>query len=81
MSDEKVKFLAKKWYEKLDFPKEYDEEFYSLLEKEHGFSEIKFSDFDLEKNKTEYSRNVIWTLYFCEEVSQCFKERGIPKLL
>ena len=74
-----VKTLAKKWYEKLGFPKEYDERFYALLDSEDGFSEMKFEDFDLENNREEYRRNVIWALYFCEEVSLKFKENNIPE--
>ena len=73
-----VKNFAEKWYKKLDFPKEYDKTFYELLGSEDGFSEMKFEDFDLEANKECYARNVIWALYFCEEVSVKFKEKGIP---
>ena len=51
--DSKVKSIARKWYEKLDFPKEYDEQFEEILATENGFSEMKFEDFDLEKNREE----------------------------
>ena len=77
--DSNVKSIARKWYESFDFPKEYDEQFEEILASEHGFSEMKFEDFDLEKNREEYRRNVIWTLYFCEEASEKFKNNGIPE--
>ncbi len=78
MSEKKVKLLAEKWYKRLGVPCEYDERFHELLQAESGFSEMKFEDFDLEANKDNHARNVIWALYFCEEVSKRYKERCIP---
>ena len=74
-----VKNLAEKWYKKLDFPRKYDEKFHELINSEDGFSEMKFENFDLEKNADEHRRNVIWALYFCEEVSEKYKEKNIPE--
>ena len=79
MKDDKVKILAKKWYQKLDFAKEYDRKFEKLLETETGFYETKFEDFDLRANKDEYSKNVIWALYFLEQTSLKYKEKNIPE--
>jgi len=79
MSEKNVKLIAEKWYKKLDFPKEYDKTFYELLSSENGFTEMQFTDFDLEKNADEHRRNVIWALYFCEEVSEKYKEKNIPE--
>lgn len=74
-----VKLIAEKWYKLLEVPREFDESFAQLLKNEGGFTEMKFEDFDREANKDKYARNVIWALYFCEEVSQKYKEKGIPE--
>lgn len=73
-----VKSIAEKWYKLLEVPREFDESFAQLLKNEGGFTEMKFEDFDREANKDKYARNVIWALYFCEEVSKKYKEKGIP---
>lgn len=79
MSENNVKLLAEKWYKRLCFPKEADADFYMLLNTEKGFSEMKFEDFDLEKNNPNFRKNVIWALYFCEELSHRFDKKGIPE--
>lgn len=79
MTDIKVKEIAKKWYEKLSFPKETDNDFYHLLETESGFSEMPFSEFDLTKNDPNFRKNVIWALYFCEELSTRFSSMNISE--
>ncbi len=72
-----VKALAKKWYEKLEFPKEFDKEFYRALES------IKLTDamtperYDLDCE--DGKKNLLYYLYFCEAVSKKFEERGIPE--
>ena len=77
MNENHVKEIARKWYQILDFPEEFDSMFFELLESENGFYPIAFSDFDAEKHENEYQKNVIWALYFCEEISLRFKEKGI----
>ena len=79
MSENNVKLLAEKWYKRLCFPKEADADFYMLLNTEKGFSEMKFEDFDLEKNNPNFRKNVIRALYFCEELSHRFDKKGIPE--
>ena len=79
MSEVRVKELAEKWYKILNFPKEADKDFYNLLNNESGFSEMPFSEFDLVENNPNFRKNAIWALYFCEELSEKFKQKGISE--
>ena len=77
--EKNVKLIAEKWYKRLNFPKEADNDFYNLLETETGFSEMLFSEFDLKVNNEFFRKNVIWALYFCEELYHKFTAKGIPE--
>jgi predicted TIM-barrel fold metal-dependent hydrolase len=72
-----VKIIAKKWYEKLSFPKYYDEEFTAALE------EIPVSDcIDIEtydKSCKDGKRNLISFLYLCEKAARKYEALGIPE--
>lgn len=73
---EKVKEIALKWYKKLDFPDEADADFYRLLENAEGLYECDVKTY-LEKDAENQEKNAIMFLYFCEELSRQYKERGI----
>ncbi len=77
-TDEKIKAIAKKWYSKLDFPKEYDEKFEELLQNTSDFEELSIFDFDLKANEKEYQKNAVYALYFCEETERIFAKKNIP---
>lgn len=79
MSIENVKNLAKKWYVKIGFPSEYDEEFETLLNMISDIEETHFEDYDFEANKENNQKNLIMYLYFCEELSKKYEEKGIPR--
>ena len=73
--NEEVTAMIKKWYQKLDFPKAYDAEFY------HALSEIRISDatsiekYDL--SSTDGKRNLLSMLFMCESLAEKYRERGI----
>jgi len=73
--NEEVSVIIKKWYQKLDFPKIYDTEFY------HALSEIKISDaISIEKydvSSKDGKRNLLSMLFTCENLAEKYRERGI----
>lgn len=73
-----VKEIAEKWYKIIGFPEKFDEGFYKLLNEETELQPMKFEDYDLIANRPEKCKNLIMFLYFCEELSQKYKEKGIP---
>lgn len=69
--------IIEKWYLKLDFPKEFNKEFYRYLE------EIKVSDAvtvnTLSEDSADGGRNLLTYLYLCENLSKEYAEKGIPE--
>ncbi len=79
MAVEIVKKLSKKWYKKIGFPSEYDKEFEALLDMISDIGETSFDDYDFEANRENNQKNLIMYLYFCEELSKKYEEKGIPE--
>lgn len=71
-----MKKLIEKWYKKLNFPKVYDEEFYSHLEKFEFENPGPIEDYSTDPDNLP--KNLMYHLYFCEQLSEKYKERGIP---
>lgn len=69
-----MKTIIKKWYERLKFPKEYDEEFYDMLCK-YELSECSAEEYGIDEK--DVRKNLLMYLYFCEELSQRYKAKGI----
>lgn len=74
-----VKELAKKWYDIIGFPEKFDEGFEKLLLEENDVSPMKFEEYDLVANRPNKGKNLIMFLYFCEELSKKYEEKGIPR--
>jgi hypothetical protein len=72
-----TKAIIKKWYEALEFPKEYDGEFYEALESIEIPEGITLNDY--RSASTDGKRNLLTFLYFCEGVEKRAEERGIPR--
>lgn len=72
-----MKNIIEKWYKRLNFPKEYDAEFYSYFDK------FEFSDpGPIEEYNTDtldFGKNLMYHLYFCEQLSEKYKAHGIPE--
>ena len=67
----------RKWYEKLGFPKEFDEQFEDIIKTEQIRESWDINSYDIYgKNGRE---NLLMQLYFCEEVSRRYKEKGIDE--
>ena len=71
-----VALVAKKWYERLNFPKYYDEEFEDALK-------IPVTDFlDVEaydKKCVDGKRNLVSYLFLCEKTAKEYEKLGIPE--
>ncbi len=73
----KVCNVIEKWYKKLEFPKEYDAEFYDALDKYDICDDIDISDYDL--NETDGKRNLLSFLFMCEKLCEQYRSKGIDE--
>ena len=70
-----MKSIIKKWYEKLGFPAEWDSAFSDLLEKTQ-LSPCSPEEYD---DSTDFGRNLLMYLYFCEDLQKKYSEKGIDE--
>ena len=68
--------IIKKWYYALDFPREMDEPFEAALASIDIDSDTTVADYEADEKNG--AKNLLYFLYFCEEISRKYKERGIP---
>ena len=68
-----MKCIIEKWYKKLNFPQEFDSEFYSALTNPNVAESI--DDYDV--NCQDGIKNLLSFLYFCEKTERLYKEKGI----
>ena len=72
-----IKAIVKKWYEKLEFPKKFDKEFYAALESIRLTDAMTLDRYD--KDSADGKKNLLYYLYFCEETARKYKALGIPE--
>ena len=73
----KTQKIIEKWYKLLKFPKEYDEEFYQILEEIPVPEGLRVEDTD---PWSPYGKeNLLRHLYFAEQLGEKYKEKGIPE--
>ena len=72
-----MKEIIKKWYYKLGFPESYEEEFLKLLEEAKLSDDVKLSD--IANNTENCPYNLLYSLYFLEDMQRLYKERNIPE--
>lgn len=72
-----AKETVKKWYGKLGFPSQYDEEFYSALDSIKVTDAMTLDRYD--KKCEDGKKNLIYYLFFCEALSKKYEELGIPE--
>lgn len=70
-----MKKMIQKWYDQLHFPKEYRDEFETLLEWAK-LSECTIADY---QSTGDYQMDFLMSLYFCEEAVREAKKKGIPE--
>ena len=70
---------ANKWFGILPFPVSFEPLFDQLLVRVQKLELCAFEDYDLSGNKSDFEKNLIMFLFFCEELSYQYKVAGIPK--
>lgn len=74
---DKTKDICRKWYQRLGFSSDYDAEF------ERALREVRISDAitvrNYDKEETDGRRNLLSFLFFCEELSERYAEKGIDE--
>ena len=71
-----MKNIIKKWYDALSFPKTYDADVEKLLASAELDELTTIEEYAPECHTAEY--NLLAYLYFCEELSEKYREHGIP---
>lgn len=69
--------VCKKWYKKLGFPMEYDNEFNHALEEYKISDAIEIGRYDI--TERDGRRNLLSFLFMCEATEKAYKERGIDE--
>jgi hypothetical protein len=69
--------IIKKWYERLGFRKEYDEEFHKALESAEIPESLTVGTLDTKREPS--CENLLYVLYLCEEVEEEYRKMGIPE--
>lgn len=72
-----TKQIIEKWYKKLGFKKEYDKEFYELLDTIEIPEDTCIKNYDTKC--TDGKKNLLAFLYMCERTSGFYKEKGISE--
>ncbi len=70
------KEIIKYWYEQIGFPSDYDEAFEQALKAYEIDPEKKVADYE---DKGDGAENFLYFLYFCEELKQKYREKGISE--
>ena len=70
-----MKKTVEKWYKTLEFPAEYDEQFYDILSKNEIDESVCIDSYLPEKYTSE--QNVLNYLYMCEAAKKRYEEKGI----
>lgn len=69
--------IVEKWYRKLSFPTKYDAAFESALTKIEVPADATVDAYD--KKSEDGIKNLLYYLYFCENVEKIYAKRGIPE--
>lgn len=72
-----VKDICRKWYKKLGFPIEYNNDFNQLLEEYDISDAITVDKYDY--NEKDGRRNLLSMLFMCDEVERRYKELGLEE--
>lgn len=71
-----VRDIIEKYYKLIEFPNEFDKEFYASLDKYEIDEDIEIETYD--KKEKDYMKNLLSYLYLCEKLKERFEERNIP---
>ncbi|MBR2021293.1 MAG: hypothetical protein IJ939_02550 [Clostridia bacterium] len=77
MKNDKIRKIIEKYYLLLDFPKEYDKEFYEALDTTEIPVDTDIETYD--QKCTDGKRNLLSFLYMCEKLKKKFEDKSIPE--
>lgn len=69
--------IIEKWYKLLEFPTEFDNEFYSCLHSNEILENTCVENFDF--NSTNGKINLLSFLFMCEKVKTIYQQKNIPE--
>ena len=69
-----MKRIIKKWYDALNFPEEYADNFNGLIES----AKLTPCTIGEYKSTGDFKKDLLMSLYFCEETEDKAKKRGLP---
>ena len=72
-----MKKTIENWYRRIGFPSRYDEAFYDALVRYEIDPSVTVETYDL--NEQDGKKNFLYFLYFCEEMSRKYQEKGIDE--
>ena len=72
-----VKVIIQKWYEKLNFPKNYDAQFKKAIREIEISDAITLENYDL--TCEDGKRNLLSFLFLCEGLAKRYEDAGIPE--
>ncbi len=75
--NENVLKIIEKWYKKLGFPSEFNNEFYKALKEIPISDSITIENYDL--SCEDGKRNLLSFLFMCEDLEAKYKEKGISE--
>lgn len=77
ITDGRTREIIKKWYYALGFDKRYDEEFLKALDTVYVDGSAISEDYNTDD--ADGKKNLLYYLYFCEEMQRAYLEKGIPQ--
>ena len=77
MESHNMKYTINKWYCKLNFPSDMDSDFKKLLSSTELDADLTIESYDTKEK--DGGKNLLYFLFFCEELSQKYKQKGIPE--
>lgn len=75
--NQQVPCIIEKWYQKLQFPNYFDEEFYRIY-KEFPISDILTAD-TYDTTCQDGKRNLLSALFLCEKLEKIYQEKGLDE--
>ncbi len=70
---------AQKWYRILNFPNKYDDAFKMLTEQYPALPQAEADSYVFGSKPEDGGKNLLMCLYFCEALSEKYREKGIPE--
>ena len=77
MKKQEIKSVIKKWYSALNFPETMDSDFEKALDAFEADPSVTLENYNTKSQNGK--ENLLYFLYFCEELARKYKEKNIPQ--